>query len=171
MQTSLKPTASSWDSFKPTLIKVLAEFKPKTVFEYGPGISTLIMQDFPSVEKIETVEHDIAWFHKWANQFGNKVNLILEEDLDNYTFSIFPDNMFRDKKDYDLYFIDGRKREECLDLCNRSNGIVILHDAERDSYKEYINKYKYIFMEDEGHTAVLTNRDDYELRLEKIFSE
>lgn len=157
-------TASSWDSFKSTLIKVLAEFQPKTVFEYGPGVSTLIMQDFPSVEKIETVEHDIAWFTKWQSQVGTKVNLRLEEDLARYPFVLYF------TKDYDLYFIDGREREKCLELCNRPNGIVILHDAERESYQYYIAKYKYIFMEDDGHTCVMTNRDDYETRLEKIFA-
>ena len=29
-------TASTWDSFKDTLINILGEFKPKTVFEWGP---------------------------------------------------------------------------------------------------------------------------------------
>ncbi len=156
-------TASSWDSFKSTLIKVLAEFLPKTVFEYGPGVSTLIMQDFPSVNNITTIEHDVAWFNKWKKELGNKVNLYLEEDLKKYPYLLTFNN------NYDLYFIDGREREICLDLCNRSNGIVILHDAERLSYQPCIKRYKYIFMEDDGHTAILTNVDEYESRLERIF--
>ncbi len=163
MGTSVNGTASSWDSFKSTLIKVLAEFKPKTVFEYGPGQSTLIMQDFPSVERIVTVEHDIAWFHKWANQLGSKVSLVLQEDLKKYPY-------FITDKQYDLYFIDGREREICLELCNRPEGIVILHDAERESYKEYIQQYKHIFMEDDGHTCVMTNNDVVAIRLEKLFA-
>lgn len=154
-------TAPSWDSFKATLIKVLAEFQPKTVLEYGPGVSTLIMQDFPSVELIFTVEHDIAWFNKWKTQLGSKVSMVLEENLDRYPYKFY--------EEYDLYFIDGREREICLDLCNKQNGLVILHDAERESYKSHIDKFKYIFMEDDGHTAVLTNRDDFEHRLERIF--
>lgn len=156
-------TASSWDSFKSTLIKVLAEFQPKTVFEYGPGESTLIMQDFPSVEQIITVEHNVAWFNKWKSQFGEKVKLELNEDLISYPYQSIGGG-------FDLYFIDGRVREECLDFCRRNSGIVILHDAERESYKPHIQKFKYIFMEDDGHTAVLTNRDDYEARLERIFA-
>lgn len=163
MGTSVNGTASSWDSFKPTLIKVLAEFKPKTVFEYGPGQSTLIMQDFPSVEKIVTVEHDVAWFHKWASQFGEKVNLILEENMNEYPYHLKPENH------YDLYFVDGREREACLDLCNRLNAIVILHDAERESYRPNIQQYRHIFMEDDGHTAVLTNNDTNAIILEKLF--
>lgn len=89
--------------------------------------------------------------------------MILEEKLDKYPRRIYPIN-------YDLYFIDGREREKCLELCNKPDGIVILHDAERESYQAYIKGFKYIFMEDGGHTAVLTNRDDYEVRLERIFS-
>ncbi len=163
MQTLQQSTASSWDSFKNTLIKVLGEFKPKNVFEYGPGVSTLIMQDFPSVEHIDTVEHDVAWFHKWARQLGNKVVLKLEEDLTKYPYILDKD------KEYDLYFIDGREREICLELCNKPTGIVILHDAERESYHPFIQNFKHIFMEDGGHTAVLTNNDVDSIILERLF--
>lgn len=156
-------TASSWDSFRDTLIKVLAEFKPKTVLEYGPGESTLIMQDFPSVESIDTVEHDLAWYGKWNTQFGNKISLVYEPDLSKYPY------IFGMYKNYDLYFIDGRERELCLDLANKPDSLVIIHDAERESYKPHIDKYKHIFMEDGGHTCVMTNRDDYEERLERVF--
>lgn len=161
MQTLPQSTASSWDSFKHTLIKVLAEFNPRHILEFGPGVSTLIMQDYPSVETITTVEHDIAWFSKWQSQLGSKVTLLLEENLSKYPYQFYGD--------FDLYFIDGREREICLTLCNKQNGIVILHDAERESYKPYIDRFKYIFMEDGGHTAVLTNMDEYESRLERIF--
>lgn len=163
MQMLQKNTASTWDSFKKSLIKVLAEFKPKTVFEYGPGVSTLLMQDFPSVIYIDTVEHDVAWFNKWKNQFGNKVNMILEEDLKRYPYKL------KSAEIYDLYFVDGREREICLELCNRKDGIVILHDSERESYQPYIKNFKYIFMEDDGHTAIMSNNDEYEERLERIF--
>lgn len=163
MQTLPQSTASSWDSFKETLIKVLAEFRPKTVFEYGPGVSTLLMQDFPSVEHIDTVEHDVAWFNKWKHQLGSKVNLMLEEDLSKYPYLI-------GNKECDLYFIDGRQREICLDLCNKPNGIVILHDSERESYQPHIKNFRFIFMEDGGHTCVLTNDESYESRLERIFN-
>src|SRR6185369_9714371 len=100
-----------------------------TVLEYGPGVSTLLMQDFPSVEVIDTVEHDIAWFNKWKDKFGSKVNMLIEEDLNKYPYVHNPS-----ANNYDLYFIDGREREICLDLCNKPNGIVILHDSARESY-------------------------------------
>jgi hypothetical protein len=164
MQTLPHSTASSWDSYKPTLIKVLAEFHPKTVFEYGPGVSTLLMQDFPSIDLINTVEHDVDWFNKWKNHLGNKVSMFLEEDLDKYPY------LLSSAKDYDLYFVDGREREICLEICNRPTGIVILHDAERESYQPYIKAFRFIFMEDGGHTCVMTNNEEYETRLERIFS-
>lgn len=153
-------TASSWDSFKETLIKVLGEFKPKTVMEWGPGVSTMIMQDFPSVEFINTVEHDEAWYYKWSDKFGNKVNLIFEPDLVHYP------KRGLTLSDYDLYFVDGRERERCLDLIK--DGIVILHDAERESYQPHIKKFAHIFMEDDGHTAILVNDDDKARRIERM---
>ena len=162
-QTLLNPnTAPTWDSFKPTLIKVLAEFKPKTVLEWGPGVSTLLMQDFPSVEHIDTIEHDVAWYSKWKNHFGPKVNLILEENTKNHPLYFL-------SKNHDLYFIDGRERELCLNACGKPTGIVILHDAERESYQFHIKLYKYIFFEDGGHTAVLCNDEETGKKLESIF--
>lgn len=154
-------TAPSWDSFKDTLIKVLGEFKPKTVMEWGPGVSTMIMQDFPSVEHIDTVEHDEAWYHKWQGKFGGKVSLMLVKDTNRHP------NIRGRICDYDLYFVDGREREGCLDSIK--DGIVILHDAERESYQPHIKKFAHIFMEDGGHTAVLTNNDEYAKRLEGLF--
>ncbi len=156
-------TASSWDSFRQTLIKVLGEFKPKSVMEWGPGVSTIIMEDFPSIELIDTVEHDIAWYSKWGNTFGRKTTLILEHDLKRYPY-------VQGRMDkYDLYFVDGRERETCLDIANNADSLVILHDAERESYQSHIKQFEYIFMEDNGHTAVLTNNKLYAERLENIF--
>lgn len=156
-------TAPSWDSFKGTLIKILAEFKPSTVLEWGPGTSTLIMQDFPSINLIDTIEHDVAWYGKWINKFGTKVRMTLESDLTCYP------NIGRRLEKYDLYFVDGRERERCLDSIE--DGIVILHDAERESYQSHIKMFKHIFMEDGGHTCVMTNNDDYAKRMDVIFAD
>lgn len=161
-------TAPSWDSFKDALIKVLAEFKPKTVLEWGPGVSTLIMQDFPSIEKITTIEHDMAWFGKWQGKFGPKINLVLNPDMKSYPYPKLKADS------HDLVFVDGREREKCLITAYNlitHDGVVIIHDAERESYKKFINMYKYIFYEDDGHTAVLTNSPESNARLEKIFED
>jgi hypothetical protein len=159
-------TAPSWDSYREALVKVLGEFKPETVFEWGPGVSTLIMQDFPSVKLIDTLEHDMAWYGKWQSKFGPKVHLVYEKNMTRYPcFS--GREMF-----YDLIFIDGREREKCLVAAQgklKSTGIVIIHDAERETYHEWIKQYRFIFFEDGGHTAIMTMNPKVNERLERIF--
>ena len=159
-------TARSWDSYKEALIKVLAEFKPKTVLEWGPGVSTLIMQDFPSVKLIDTVEHNPAWWAKWKDKFGTKVKLYLEENLRNYPY------VYRGEFKYDLIFVDGKDRESCLVVAQgliKEDGIVILHDAERESYKSFIDNFQFVFYEDDGHTSIMTKSVESNNRLERIF--
>jgi hypothetical protein len=74
---------------------------------------------------------------------------------------------------YDLIFIDGREREKCLMVAQgklKPNGIVIIHDAERESYQEWIKQYLFVFFEDGGHTAILTMSQATNERLERMFS-
>lgn len=160
-------TASSWDSFKVALYKVLESLNPKTVFEYGPGTSTSIMAIYPSVELIDSVEHNQAWFNKWRWEMPENVKLIYQPNME-----LYPETPGRLEK-YDLIFVDGREREKCLYVAgHRLNecGVVILHDAERPSYKEPMEFYKYKFMQDDGHTAILCNSFLTGSKLEAIFS-
>lgn len=154
MQVLPQGTASSWDSFKFALYKVLDAIKPKTVFEYGPGTSTSIMAIYPTVEIIDSVEHNLQWYNKWKWEMPENVNLIYQPQME-----LYPETAGRCKK-YDLIFIDGREREKCLYVARsrmNDSGVVILHDAERPNYQEMIGSYKYKFWEDDGHTAILTD--------------
>lgn len=162
---SLTKTARSWDSYKDTLIKVLKAFNPYCIFEYGPGESTKIMQEHPSVISIDTVEHNQAWGAKSKEAFNKKVFLQQEADEIKYPFV----SGRVDK--YDLIFIDGLKRIECLLLAKfrmPRNGIVILHDAERNAYIPAINTFEYKFFTDEGNTAVLTNDSKTAIKLSEV---
>lgn len=154
MQTLHTPTASTWDSFKDTLYKVLEAIKPKTVFEYGPGVSTSIMAMHPSVEWIDTVEHDKAWYEKYRWEMPDNVKFHFQSVME-----LYPEVQGRYEK-YDLIFVDGRERETCLFIAHgrlNQDGVVILHDAERPNYRDMINTYKFKFFTDDGHTVVLTD--------------
>ena len=158
-------TARTWDSYKDTLIKILESFNPMSVLEYGPGESTKIIQLHPSVTLIDTIEHDDAWAARSKSNISPKVKLYRESDDLKYPY-------FSGRLDkYDLIFIDGLKRVECLMLAKfrlNKGGIVVLHDAEREEYKEAINTFALKFFEDEGHTAVLTNDQSVGIKISEI---
>lgn len=162
MQGSRQETASSWDSFKFALYKVLDAIKPKTVFEYGPGTSTSIMSVYPTVELIDSVEHNLQWYNKWKWEMPENVNLIYQPQME-----LYPETPGRIDK-YDLIFIDGKEREKCLYVAKarlNDGGVVILHDAERPNYREMIETYKYKFWEDDGHTVILTDSSISSMRI------
>lgn len=161
-------TASSWDSFKDALYKVLHAINPKTVFEYGPGTSTSIMALYPSVECIDSVEHNLAWYNKYKWEMPENVNIIFQPNLE-----LYPETPGRFDK-YDIIFVDGREREKCLYVAKHrlnENGVVILHDAERPNYQEPMRFYKFMFIQDDGHTAILCDSNSTSLKLSGAFSE
>lgn len=148
------------------MYQVLEALNPKTVFEYGPGTSTSIMAIYPSVELIDSVEHNIAWYEKYRWSMPDNVNITYQPNLE-----LYPESIGRIEK-YDLIFVDGREREKCLYVAKsrlNEGGVVILHDAERPNYQEGISFYKYKFFQDDGHTAILTDNNVTAMRLQGIF--
>lgn len=168
MQTLANGTASSWDSFKTALYKALDALKPKTVFEYGPGTSTSIMAVYPSVELIDSVEHNLAWYNKYKWEMPENVKIVYQPNME-----LYPETPGRIEK-YDLIFVDGREREKCLYVSKarlNEGGVVILHDAERPNYQEMMRSYKFMFLQDDGHTAIMTDSNTTALRLGGAFNE
>src|SRR5210317_384212 len=111
------------------LINFLISFSKKQndlkVFEFGSGSSTLFFEDY--FHKVYSVEHDINWY-KIIKNYTKTAEIIFETpqktkypkikskkfgfknlDFENYVNSI---NKFNTK--FDVIFIDGRAREECL---------------------------------------------------------
>lgn len=161
----IKP-ARTWDSFKDTLYAVLSIISPKTVFEYGPGVSTGIIAIHPGVELVDSVEHDLAWFEKHRWNMPDNVQITHQPMLEAY-----PETPGRCEK-YDLIFVDGRERESCLYVARgrlNPGGVVMLHDAERPIYKQMIDSYRYRFWTDNGNTVTLTDSDISAMRLEKLY--
>jgi len=159
-------TASTWDSFKDTLLRVLNILNPKTVFEYGPGVSTMMIASHPGVEIVDSVEHDPAWYEKYKWTMLDNVRITLQPIL-----SVYPETEGRSDK-YDLIFVDGREREKCLFVARgrlNAGGAIMLHDAERPSYQDMINSFKYKFWTDDGHTVTLTDNDMTAAMLEGIY--
>lgn len=165
MQVCVTKTASTWDSYKEWLIKVLDSFEIMSVLEYGPGESTRIIQKNKNVTLIDSIEHNEAWAARGKEGFDHKVKVTIEPDEFKYPYVKGRTNK------YDLIFIDGTARVNCLMLAPfrlRKDGIVILHDAERPEYKQAIGIYEFKFPVDDGHTLVMTNEQDVALKLSEI---
>ncbi len=150
--------AKSMSSYSETLYSILDEFKPKTIFEWGPGISTQIMSLYPSVEMIVSTEHELVFFEMVEKLNLGNVLLKHEDDMDAYVSCI-------GNTHYDLIFIDGRDRARCLELAKTLSDLVMLHDAARSDYRESVDHFKYQVWTDEGNTAVLTNSDETYARI------
>lgn len=165
MQSSVLKTASTWDSYRVGLNRVLDAFEIINVLEYGPGESTRIMQERGNVTLIDSIEHNEAWAAKGQEGFNHKVKVTIEPDEFKYPYIKGRTNK------YDLIFIDGTARIACLMLAPfrlKKDGIVILHDAARAEYKRAIDTYNFKFPVDDGHTMVMTNEQDVAIKLSEV---
>ena len=131
------------------LIKdVLRALQPMRCLEWGGGMSTLQFPALlPAAATWRTIEHDTAW----AKQLGTMVTRPGVEvrhvppddpqftgDGDAVSFASYL-GAADDGAPYDLIFIDGRARAAGVERAKTllsSHGVVILHDANRDSYLE-----------------------------------
>jgi len=148
-------TASTWDSYRDTLIVVLETLNPVKCLEFGAGKSTKLISEYKSVKKLDSVENDYGWIEKVKkNGINEKVKFIYEPNLDSYPFVSGRFDL------YHLIFIDGAVREKCLlnvsDKLDK-DGVVVLHDAERKEYAEAIDTYLKSIWTDGGHTVILTD--------------
>lgn len=150
--------AKSLYSYSDTLYAILDAFRPRSVFEWGPGTSTQIMALHGCVEELTSVEHEGVFFDVVERMRLPNVRLILETDMTRYVEAI-------GNKTYDLIFIDGRARSWCLGDAKTSSKIVLLHDAARSDYREAVDSYRFQVWTDEGNTAALTDDPETYTRL------
>jgi predicted O-methyltransferase YrrM len=137
-------------------------------FEWGAGHSSEIMNGHEKVKTIDSVENDLHYLDMVRAKFSvGRVNFLFENDERFYP------RVKGDHAPYDFIFIDGKLRELCLENCRmilKKNGIVMVHDAEREEYAPHMVKFKYQFNTDEGHTAVLTDDDNRASEISRILS-
>lgn len=131
------------------LIKdVLRALQPLRCLEWGGGMSTLQFPDLlPAAATWLTIEHDTAWATQLATMVkrpGVTVRKVPPDDPhftgDGDTSSFASYLAAGDEAPpYDLIFIDGRARAAGVERAKTllaPNGVVILHDANRDYYLE-----------------------------------
>jgi len=107
------------------------------IFEYGSGNSTLWYAK--KVNSVTSVEHDKQWFEKIKNSMPSNVSIFYEELVYGGKYSKFAESL---KNEIDIVIVDGRDRVNCLknsiNVINQ-NGVIVLDDSERDSYKDGVN--------------------------------
>ena len=123
----------------------LKEYSKVDVLEWGAGYSTKYFPTMLQKEGIEytwtSIEHNLAWFQEVKKWNVKNVNLIFaDKDTDAY---------LKPKGKYDVIYVDGRNRVKCLQHAKsllKPDGVVILHDAEREKYAEGFTGYNYSFI-------------------------
>ncbi len=136
------------------LINYLKDFSKTrnkvSIFEYGSGSSTLFFEDY--FEKVYSVEHNKEWFDivtssaESANVFyvppeKSKQPIYISKKLGfkNLDFKNYVNFIGTLGKKFDVIFIDGRARQECLKIALEflnPGGFIILDDSNRKRYKK-----------------------------------
>lgn len=129
-------------SFTPLLVKYLGLKKPKTILEWGPGHSTRIMASECPDAEIDSYETDERYYQVARFDFVNNSHVRIHYVPDQLECAKAP--ILLDKW-FDLIFVDGRKRVTCMKTAKdilASDGVVLLHDCEREEYAEGIKLYR-----------------------------
>lgn len=128
---------------------------PTSILEWGSGLSTYVLYHFGRAwdcEYLLSIDHNHAYqqmrlaclepspfFHfKSIDLKGG----VWPWDQHLYNYATYPLTLGRE---FDLIFVDGRRRNECLLVANQTlsnHGIVILHDAWRERYQPGISLFK-----------------------------
>lgn len=118
------------------------------VLEWGGGHSTMYFVNFFNFFKginltWDVVEHSKDWYELMKSWKLSNVNLhkaivnCSKNDLVKHPMNKYVNLPKTLNKKWDVIIVDGRKRRRCLieakDLL-KENGIIILHDAQRDYY-------------------------------------
>jgi len=163
--------------------ELLKNLKPKKCLEWGAGYGTLLFPSFINKKASWiSIEHNIDWAEK-IKKLNKNSNVAIYCVLPNHFpwTDEYEDGNFSDLRDYvefpaklapfDFILVDGRARKDCLekayDIIGKE-GLVILHDAQREHYREPLKLYKHqIFLQDYAGRAVWIGSK--ELSINKMF--
>lgn len=138
--------------------ELIEKLNPVRVLEWGSGYSTLY---FPKKLSKEAnwlaIEHNEPWSSRINNKNKNpNVEIIWIEPENSMWNDEYNDGTYDDLKSYieyptqkgtyDLIIVDGRARKACIikakEILNE-NGILIIHDANREWYHRELEEFKY----------------------------
>jgi hypothetical protein len=114
--------------------------KQHTVFEFGSGNSTYFYGKYAGL--VVSVEHDKEWYNKIVSTKPENSEMIFCELVRDGDYCRVPIKL---EEKFDIIIVDGRDRVNC---CKQSinalsdNGVIVLDDSERETYKDGINFLK-----------------------------
>jgi predicted O-methyltransferase YrrM len=136
--------------------EVILNVKPAHCLEWGSGYSTIILPKLlPDLKTWNSIEHNKEWheFIAKRNTDPRVTITLIEPDDKEYMkltgkYDAKKEGLYEDFKTYiefpeslghkfDFIFIDGRARRECIKKAHSllsENGVIIVHDANRDDY-------------------------------------
>jgi len=123
------------------------------VIEWGPGGSTQMMLDAGLV--VHSIEHDPAWWRQAQAKWGLHPNwsgqlLSATARHSDYATAAIPRGSF------DLAFVDGRRRVECvLAAMQCTHGPILLHDWGRANYQALLRPIPTLKIVEESHGTVV----------------
>ena len=122
--------------YKDILANLCWDLKPRRILEWGPGYSTELMGKLCQGAETVSIEHDGKWYREAVHKYSQYAQIY--HIVEGYvSWPLLPN-----KGKFDLIFIDGRRRVECMVvafLCLGKGGAIVLHDAERERYEPGIN--------------------------------
>ena len=138
---------------KPTL-NWLNDFltKPRIIFEYGSGNSTIYLDKKAS---LVSVEHDERWHKKIKHNLKNTEYYLVHPKEYPGFITKYPKNHF------DLIIVDGLQREECIKFALpylKKGGYLLLDDSQREKYnkvKMKFEKMKFAEFREEEHESII----------------
>jgi len=159
-----------WRSFERALVRVCRSLKPKRVLEWGPGRSTAItLRECPDAH-ILTLEHSPKYHEEVSRLFAGDSRVEIEmrtistKGGASTGYVSYP--LWQNIRDhgrptpvYDMVFVDGRFRFDCLTVARmlvKQNGVVILHDAHRKNYHPAVDLFPHVWRDEKARTIVMS---------------
>lgn len=161
------------------IVETIRKLNPQNCLEWGSGYSTLFFSALlEKSAKWHSVEHNRDWYETVKEMTQESETIVCDLVEPNRTGWI-GDGEYVHFKDYihypeslneafDFILVDGRARVECVkraaNLVAR-NGVIVLHDANREHYLSVINLFKHhLLFQDhrvvEGGILLLSHDND-----------
>lgn len=137
------------DGYTQYLTYLRAHKGPCNILEWGPGKNTQIAKDLGHT--VHSVEHNSRYWY-----LAEGCDYLFAKPLESPEYvkpCLFDD--------YDVFFIDGRRRQSCLYNCfqsARSDALIFLHDANRKTYHETLGAFPYVKFINKGFAVASKTR-------------